>query len=157
MEPSFEKCLVHLIDDGVEFVLVGGLAVSLNGYVRLTEDIDILVSQTEDNLLRLIESLGKFGEGFGGELSLDDLGPEPGAIRIIEDTEQVQIDIFSQIGGLSFQDVEENSESGEVTGRSFRYASKSQLIRIKSGSVREKDQLDVSALTKLIEDPEVFD
>ncbi|NRB73415.1 MAG: hypothetical protein HRU46_03570 [Verrucomicrobiales bacterium] len=41
MEPSFEKLLVGLSKAKDDFVLVGGLAVSLNGYVRLTEDVDL--------------------------------------------------------------------------------------------------------------------
>ena len=42
MEPTFEKLLVHLLKNDIRFIVVGGLAVTLNGYVRLTEDIDIL-------------------------------------------------------------------------------------------------------------------
>lgn len=38
MEPSFEKLLVRLADAGVQFVVVGGVAVTLNSYVRLTEE-----------------------------------------------------------------------------------------------------------------------
>jgi len=41
MEPSFEKLLARLADAAVEFVVVGGVAVTLNGYTRLTEDVDI--------------------------------------------------------------------------------------------------------------------
>jgi hypothetical protein len=37
MEPSFEKLLVLLADAEVDFVLVGGLAVTLQGYVRFTD------------------------------------------------------------------------------------------------------------------------
>lgn len=43
MEPSFEKLLVLLADAKVDFLLVGGLAVTLQGYVRFTEDVDILI------------------------------------------------------------------------------------------------------------------
>lgn len=40
MEPTFEKLLALLTASGVRFLVVGGVAVILNGYVRLTEDID---------------------------------------------------------------------------------------------------------------------
>jgi hypothetical protein len=40
MEPSFEKLLVLLAKHGIEFVGGGGIAVTLQGYVRLTEDVD---------------------------------------------------------------------------------------------------------------------
>ena len=38
MEASFEKLLVLLAKGGVRFVVVGGVAVAIQGYVRLTED-----------------------------------------------------------------------------------------------------------------------
>lgn len=44
MEPSFEKLLVLLAERGVRFILVGGVAVTLQGYVRLTEDVPLLAS-----------------------------------------------------------------------------------------------------------------
>ena len=37
MEPSFEKLLVLLADAEVDFIVVGGIAVSNQGYVRLTD------------------------------------------------------------------------------------------------------------------------
>lgn len=52
MEPSFEKLLAALADGEVRFILVGGLAVALNGYVRLTEDVDILLDTEEENVRR---------------------------------------------------------------------------------------------------------
>lgn len=157
MEPSFAKWLEKLLDDEVRFILVGGLAVTLNGYVRLTEDIDILVDIDENNIAKLIRSLGNFGEGYGGDLLLSDFTPEPGAIRIVEETESVAIDIFTQIGGLTYDDLIGDTEVSRILGRPFRYASKSQLIQIKGGSHREKDQIDVSALKQLLRDPRSFD
>jgi len=157
MEPSFEKLLVHLIGDEVDFIVVGELAVTLNGYVRLTEDVDILVDLSPESLTRLIDSLGRFGEGFGGKMKPADITPEPGAVRIIEESEQCQVDIFSCLDGLFYNDFIDGAETSTVGGKLFRYASKSQLIRFKSSSVREKDRLDVSALEQLIENPRAFD
>jgi hypothetical protein len=39
------KLLSRFHDEGVEYVLVGGQAVRLNGYLRATEDVDVLVKQ----------------------------------------------------------------------------------------------------------------
>ena len=85
MEPSFEKLLARLADADVRFVLVGGLAVALNGSVRLTEAVDILLEPSEPNVRRLLECLADFGEGFARELSLADFADEEGAIRIVEE------------------------------------------------------------------------
>ena len=53
-------------------MLVGGLAVTLQGYVRFTEDVDILIESSLGNVTKLLEVLGNFGEGFANELSPDD-------------------------------------------------------------------------------------
>ena len=156
MEPSFEKLLVRLAESEVRFIVVGGLAVTLNGYVRLTEDVDFVIDTAEDNVLSLISCLSGFGEGFGGQLSVDDFALEPGAIRVIEATEDCQMDIFTLIGGFVFNELIHEAETTRVGKVEFAYASKKQLIAIKSSSRREKDIIDISALSQLIENPDAF-
>ena len=50
----FEKLLVALATDGIDFAVVGGLAVIFNGYPRLTLDADILVHAAPENLRKLL-------------------------------------------------------------------------------------------------------
>jgi hypothetical protein len=157
MEPSFEKFLGHLIDGEINFIVVGGLAVTLNGYVRLTDDVDILVDLETSNIGKLIESLSKFGEGYGGEMKPSDFDDSPGAIRLIEESEQCQVDIFTTMAGQLYEDLIEETEAAQTAGKTFHYASKAQLIRFKSDSVREKDKIDASALRQLQENPKAFD
>ncbi len=158
MEPTFEKLLGKLLENSVDFILVGGLAVSLNGYVRLTEDVVILLALNEENLNRFISTMAAFGGGFGGELEVEDfIGDEPGAIRIVEESEECQIDVITNMGGTHYEDLVGKSESTGVAGHQLRYASKAQLIQLKSSSNREKDQIDISALKQLIDNPKAFD
>jgi hypothetical protein len=49
---SFDQSLAVLrafARDGVEYVLVGGVAVNIHGIVRTTEDIDFFIRPTEEN------------------------------------------------------------------------------------------------------------
>ena len=157
MEPSFEKLLVLLADANVDFVLVGGLAVTLQGYVRFTEDVDILIDSDPANVARLLESLADYGEGFSRQLSLEDFAEEEGAIRIIEAAEQCQIDVFTILSGRTFEEVIKDADSIVLKERPIRYASKASLIGWKEASAREKDRLDALALKQLLEDPKAFD
>jgi hypothetical protein len=157
MEPSFEKLLVLLADAGVDFVLVGGLAVSLQGYVRFTETVDILIDANVRNVTRLLEALANFGEGFARELSLEDFTEEEGAIRIVEEAEQCQIDVFTVMSDRRFANVAEDADVFQLQGREIRFASKNSLIGWKEKSVREKDRLDAMALRRLQQDPAAFD
>ena len=156
MEPTFEKLLVILAEGGVDFVLVGGVAVTLHGYVRLTEDVDTLIESSTTNIQRFLDSLADYGEGFARELSLEDFTDEEGAIRIVEETELSQINVFTRMSGLRYLDLKVDAPILSLKGHEIAYASKAALIRLKSNSVREKDQFDVVALKQLDIDPNAF-
>jgi hypothetical protein len=156
MEPSFEKLLALLAESGVRFIVVGGIAVTLHGYVRLTEDVDILLDAAPDNILRLIGTLSGYGQGYAAELAVEDFDETEGAIRIVEETEGCQIDLFTRMTGRVYADVLADAACLTVKGHAVRYASKSALIAWKENSVREKDRLDALALRKLQENPDAF-
>jgi hypothetical protein len=157
MEPSFEKLLVLLADAKVDFVLVGGLAVTLQGYVRFTEDVDILIDASAANVARLLDVMATYGEGYARELSAEDFSEEEGAVRIVEVSEQCQIDVFTVMSGRRYADVLEDSDTLMLKGRPIRYASKRSLIGWKENSVRDKDRLDAMALRELQGNPKAFD
>ena len=54
---DFEKVVHVLTDSGVEFVLVGGLAVVAHGYVRTTADLDLCYARSPSNLKRIVSAL----------------------------------------------------------------------------------------------------
>lgn len=62
MDTPYEKLLVSLARADVQFIVVGGLAVALNGFVRTTEDVDILIDAATDNIDALLHALS-FGAG----------------------------------------------------------------------------------------------
>ena len=58
----FEKLLVNLVHDGLDFAVFRGIAVSLSGYVRTTDDADILVNDSPANIRKLLKSFEKWSE-----------------------------------------------------------------------------------------------
>ena len=141
-----------LVKNRVKFTTVGGIAVCLNGYVRLTEDVDILVDGERGNIINLLEVLSGFGEGFAAELSVEDFVDEEGAIRIIEAVENCQIDIFVRMRGLRLIDFQDDVEFFQTEdGTSIPFIGSKSLIRLKSNTVREKDKVDVSVLKEMNE------
>ena len=157
MEPSFEKLLVKLAEAEVRFVVVGGIAVTLQGYTRFTEDIDLLIDDDQSNVTKLLAALSDYGEGYAKELSVDDFSDSEGAIRIIEESEMCQIDIFTRLTGIKYAQVIAEADCLLLGMHQIRYASKSSLIFWKKPSTREKDRLDASALELLRDDPKAFD
>lgn len=76
--PDFAKLLARLTHEKVEFIVCGGVALGFNGFVRTTEDLDILIAVSEENIRRLAQALFGFGEGFGARITLADFPMEPG-------------------------------------------------------------------------------
>lgn len=53
--------LKHLHGHGVEYVVIGGLAVSAHGHVRPSKDLDIVPGSSHENLARLAAALVEAG------------------------------------------------------------------------------------------------
>ena len=140
--------MADLTASDVDYAVVGGVAVIANGYVRLTEDLDLLVSDAHENLVRLLNVLGRFGEGFARELKPEDFVRQEGSIRIME---EFDLDIFTLMQGRVLDDFRPALRRCELGTFSFRHLAPEHLVMLKQGSWREKDKLDVAAMTEIIE------
>lgn len=56
-EDLFLKLLRRFQEERVEYVLIGGQAVRLNGFVRATEDVDVLLKPGRNNGEKTIRAL----------------------------------------------------------------------------------------------------
>jgi hypothetical protein len=144
---EFEKLLASLARQNTDFAVVGGLAVILNGYPRLTLDADILVHGSPENLGKLLAALKKWGTGCAGELTIADFTAEEGAVRV---TEFFDLDIFVRLGGKTLDDFRPNLRFFESDEVRIAYLSPADLIFLKQGSWREKDQFDVAAMKEIL-------
>ena len=147
--PKFEKLLAELVHGGVDFALVGGLAVGLNGYPRSTMDVDILVADDRENIERLLTTPSDWGEGFARELSVGDFTHEAGCITVAEDFD---LDIFTRMLGKSLDDFRTHVQPSADSNLRVPFLDASALIELKEHSVREKDQLDVLALRRILQE-----
>jgi hypothetical protein len=144
---TFEELLEELSKGDVDYILVGGLAVDLCGFSRATFDVDLLVEHSEQNIRRLLELLCLFGEGAASELRPEDFTLEEGCIRVIE---EFPVDLFTIMKGHTYKDLIPYSECFTTEkGIQIRYLNADGLIRLKEGSLRLKDQLDVEALKNI--------
>jgi predicted nucleotidyltransferase len=143
----YERLLVALVRSGVDFAVVGGVAVSLNGFVRATEDVDIIVNPAPENLRKLIECLQQWGEGWARELKSEDFTIEAGAIRLIED---FALDMFVAMREKMLDDFRPRLRHLETGGVRIPYLAPEDLIFLKQDSWRDKDKLDVQAMREII-------
>src|SRR6266540_4081461 len=137
MDTPYEKLLAKLARAEVKFIIVGGVAVALNGFVRTTEDVDILIESSVENVTRLLNELRNFSES-------------EGAIRIIED---FPLDVFTIIRGKRYADLVGSTKPTRIDDVDVRYLDAETLIALKKDSQRDQDRIDVSALRSLQNKP----
>ena len=144
---QFEKLLAALAANGIDFAVVGGLAVILNGYPRTTQDADILVHDSPENLRKLLASLTKWGEGWARELKPEDFLLEAGSIRVME---EFDLDIFTRMLEKKLDDFRPRLRFWETSGVRIPYIAPVDLIFLKQVSWRDKDKLDVLAMREIV-------
>jgi hypothetical protein len=98
---EFEELLVPLAINNIRYITVGGFACAFNGFVRITDDIDIIVKCDPDNITSHLKTLSGYQSGFAAELSLTDFCDEEGSIRI---QESFPIDMFTRMSGYHYED-----------------------------------------------------
>ena len=128
----------------VKFIVVGGLACAFNGFIRTTEGVDILVETSPENVTGVITVLSAWGGGIAKDLPAEEFRLEPGAIRIEED---FPLDMFTVLGGKTYGDFIKTAGTSQD---GFRYLSPKDLIEVKANTHREKDQIDILALKRLL-------
>jgi hypothetical protein len=131
---------------GVNYVLVGGMAMAAQGLVRATRDIDVVVSVETKNIDRLKAALQElFHDPEIDSIHADELAGDYPAIQYVPPTGDFWIDILARLGeAFQFADLE--SEELVVEGVRVRVATPRTLYRMKKDTVRPQDRLDAQAL-----------
>ena len=132
---------------GLEYVLIGAAAMGFHGLVRATEDLDLFIKATSENVERLRSALRQAYDDDPqvNEISSADLLGEYPAVRYFPPTGDLYFDVLTRLGEVaSFDTVE--AEFKEVQGTRVRVATPLALYRMKKGTVRVQDHLDAAAL-----------
>lgn len=158
-EPIFEA----LDGADVRFVVVGGVAVVLHGYARLTADLDIVVDLAPGPASRAVGALS--GLGLRPAMPVDPTSfadPTTRASWITEKGMRVfamrdptnvllQVDLFVE-EPIPFDELWERSQVAELGERRVHVASIPDLIRMKELADRPIDREDIARLRILEED-----
>ena len=132
---------------GLEYVLIGAAAMGFHGLVRATEDLDLFIRATPENIEKLRAGLSAVYEGDPNinEISSDDLLGEYPTVRYVPPTGDLYFDVMTRLGEVaSFETVD--VEVKEVDGTPVRVATPAALYRMKKGTIRSQDHADAAAL-----------
>lgn len=145
LNKDYKEMLQLLLEEQVDFILVGAYALGAHGYPRATGDIDIWVKADEINSINIYKALEKFGTPVD-QIKMNDFASE-GIVFQIGVTPR-RIDIITQIDGVSFDEADEDKIIVEVEGLKLPILSFDKLIKNKLSTGRERDELDVKLLKK---------
>ena len=157
---SMYKLLAALSDAEVDYVLIGGLAVALHGYQRVTMDVDVVLAFTDANLEKFVECAKRAElkpvlpipvESLRDTALIDQWHREKGmlvfALRA-DGAMSTVIDVLVR-PSVSFDELKRNAVSKLVGPLSIPVAGIDDLIRLKTGTGRNKDVLDIEELRKI--------
>lgn len=134
--------------ENVRYVLIGGFAVILHGWVRATKDIDLLVDVSASNVQALKRALSVLPDN---AISLID-DDEVGRYSVVRIADEIIVDLMKEACGLDYRAaIEAGVEKRTIEGVEITLASKDLLIRTKQ-TVRESDAMDVRFLRIKLEE-----
>jgi hypothetical protein len=132
----------------VDYVLVGGMAMAVQGLVRATRDIDVVLSAEPENVDRLKTAPRElFDDPEIDSIRADELAGDFPAIQYVPPAGDFSIDILARLGeAFRFADLE--SEELVIEGVRVRVATATprMLYRMKKDTVRPQDRLDAQVL-----------
>jgi transcriptional regulator with XRE-family HTH domain len=135
-----------LVEHGVDFVLIGGVAGLARGSSYPTYDLDVAYSRDPANLERLARTLGELRVTLRGAPAdlpfvIDARSLANGA-NFTFDTEFGMFDVLGDVAGIgSYEELRRDATVQEVEGLQVRVASLGQLIAMKRAANRPKDQV----------------
>src|SRR5690349_14298239 len=103
MDPLFQ-ILKRLSDNGVEYVLIGGMAAVVHGSSVGTQDVDVLAPMTDENLCRIHAALKQINPRFRMRPDNMPLWDDPERLRGIKNlnlaTDLGVIDVLGELTGV---------------------------------------------------------
>jgi predicted nucleotidyltransferase len=158
---DIQAILRELVDGGVEFLLIGGVAVGYHGHVRATKDVDIVPAPDRGNLERLAAVLRRLGAEVDGAADFDrgELPDplDPAVLQLggnwILVTRLGRLDVMQWIGDwplwaqLSPEAIEDS-----IAELPMRIVSYEDLVRLKELAGRPEDLVDLQRLREARQD-----
>lgn len=122
---------------GARYLVVGGFAITHHGYLRATEDIDLLVDVHPENQRRVKEALETLPEKAIRELGDDDFRD----YIVVRVADEILVDVMTAACGIEYEEASRSIELADVQGVQIPFATPELLLRMKQ-THREKDVLD---------------
>jgi len=148
MQNDLLEVCKHLQTQGVRYILVGGHAVRLNGILRATEDVDILVPFDRANGERVKAGLSFLAAVAEIEPDWFTRTANEPDIQNIRVADRIVVDILFAVNGETFETLQPHVRMLTLDGVVIPVLDIDGLLKAKS-DYREKDVLDKAALRRI--------
>lgn len=157
----FLEDLLHVLrafeKEEVEYVLIGAAAMNLHGILRATEDADLFIRGTAENVDRLKRALrSAYDDPLIEEISTEDLLGDYPSVRYLPPGTEFFMDILVRLGEFArYEDLDWREV--EFEGVRVRLATPETLHWLKKGTIRPQDHLDAESIRWKFDLPETND
>ena len=145
----------------VQYLLVGGTAVALNGYYRLSintngeitdkPDVDVWYNPTYENYYNILTAIKLLGEDIT-EFEKEQ-NPNPKKSFFKYEFDDFTLDILPEVkADIKFGDAYRNKETVDVEGTVIHFIDYYNLIKDKESTARKKDLEDIQNLKRIREE-----
>ena len=154
---QFDVLLAALVGQGVEFIVIGGVAASAHGSVRHTRDLDIVYARNPPNIAKLVAALAAHepylrGSAPGLPFRFDAPTIVAG-LNFTLTTALGEFDILGEVtGGGLYEDLLPQTLEVEAFGVRFRCVTLPKLIALKRAAGRPRDFDAIAELEVLLEE-----
>ena len=134
--------------EGVRYLLIGGFAVILHGFVRSTKDVDFLVDPGEENIRAVKRAMSTLPDNAASLLADDEVQK----YQVVRIADEFVVDLLAAACGVTYSEASRGGiQIFKVHGVDVPVASKELLIRMKD-TIRDSDAVDVRFLRMRIDE-----
>lgn len=131
---------------GVVYAVFGGVALNLVGLARATEDLDVFIAPSAENVSRVREALlSVFADPSLEELTAEDLLGDYPAVQYVPPEGSFHLDLLTRLGeAFRFEDLE--TMRVDFDGLEVSVITPRTLYRMKKDTVRLQDRADAARI-----------
>lgn len=145
LHPDLMDLLGAFSSSSVEYLVVGGWAVSVHAEPRFTKDLDVWIGASDENLARAARALEAFGAPPSLVESARRLGPDE---FLFFGTPPARVDLLRTIPGVAFAEAYARRLDVTWGDLTVHVIGKADLIAAKRAAGRERDRRDLDALER---------
>lgn len=151
LDEEILKLWKALYTNDVKYIMVGGFATNLNGFARMTDDIDVWLKDTLENRKKFRQALKEIDIGDFENIETTEFIPGWSTIYL---NSGFELDIMSYIKGFekeNFDACYEAAPTAMIQNIPVKFLHINDLIRSKKHKPRPKDLIDIEELQKIRE------